>query len=128
MAMYVLARAPTWEAEQEASAGMGVDMVFSFRPRNPAAKQSADSRLIPAKHVVSTMHGTRTVLLDSRSGHYYGLDEVGSRIWTLAQAGFPASTIADKLAQEYDAPPEQLQRDVSAFIDELRDSRLLEDE
>ena len=107
---------------------MGVDMVFSFRPRNPAAKQRADSRLIPAKHVVSTMHGTRTVLLDSRSGHYYGLDEVGSRIWTLAQAGFPASTIADKLAQEYDAPPEQLQRDVRAFIDELRDSRLLEDE
>ena len=112
--MYVLARAPTWEAEHQASAGMGVDMVFSFRSRNPAAKQRADSRLIPAKHVVSTMHGTRTVLLDSRSGHYYGLDEVGSRIWTLAQ--------------EYDAPPEQLQRDVSAFIDELRDSRLLEDE
>lgn len=128
MAMYVLARAPTWEAEHEASAGMGVDMVFSFRSKTPAARERANDRLIPAKHVVSTMHGTRTVLLDAHSGHYYGLDEVGSRIWHLAQAGFGALTIADKLAQEYDASPEQLQRDVSAFIEELRNSRLLEDE
>jgi hypothetical protein len=126
--MYVLARAPTWEAEPEASAGMGVDMVFSFRSRTPAAKQRADSRLIPAKHVVSTMHGTRTVLLDSRSGHYYGLDEVGSRIWSLTQAGFPPRTIAEKLAQEYDAPPERLAEDVNHFIDELRQSRLLEEQ
>ena len=125
--MYVLARAPTWEAEHEASAGMGVDMVFSFRSKNPAAKQRADSRLTPAKHVVSTMHGTRTVLLDSRSGHYYGLDEVGSRIWSLAQAGFAAATIAEKLAQEYDAPPDRLRQDVSAFIDELKESHLLEE-
>jgi hypothetical protein len=128
MAMYVLARAPTWEAEHEASAGMGVDMVFSFRTRTPAAKQSANSRLTPAKHVVSTMHGTRTVLLDSRSGHYYGLDEVGSRIWNLARAGFDPPAIAEKLAQEYDAPPDRLQHDVDNFIAELRESRLLEDE
>ena len=126
--MYVLAQAPTWEAEPLAYAGMGVDMVFSFKSRNPAATLSADSRLTPAKHVVSTMHGTRTVLLDSRSGRYFGLDEVGSRIWTLAQAGYSPSTIADKLAQEYDAPPERLQRDVAHFINELRESRLLEEQ
>jgi hypothetical protein len=125
--MYVLARAPTWEAEPRASAGMGVDMVFSFRARNPTVKTSADSRLTPAKHVVSTMHGTRTVLLDSRSGHYYGLDEVGSRIWHLAQAGFAPSIIAEKLAKEYDAPHARLEQDVNDFIQELRQSRLLED-
>jgi hypothetical protein len=124
--MYVLARAPTWEAERRASAGMGVDMVFSFRTRTPTAKR-ADSRLSPAKHVVSTMHGTRTVLLDSRSGHYYGLDEVGSRIWNLANAGFAPSTIAEKLAEEYDAPPDQLERDVASFLEELIESKLLEE-
>jgi hypothetical protein len=74
------------------------------------------------------MHGTRTVLLDSRSGHYYGLDEVGSRIWGLAQAGFPPSTITEKLAQEYDAPPEKLALDVNAFLSELKSSRLLEEQ
>lgn len=125
--MYVHAEAPTWEAERGSSAGMGVAMVFSFRLKNPAAKNSANSRLIPAKHVVSTMHGTRTVLLDSRSGHYYGLDEVGSRIWNLAQAGFDPPAIAEKLAEEYDAPAERLSSDVNRFIYELRESHLLED-
>lgn len=125
--MYVFARAPAWAAERETSAGTGVAMVFSFRSKNPAEKQCADSRLTPAKHVVSTIHGTRTVLLDSRSGHYYGLDEVGSRIWQLAEAGFDPPSIADKLAQEYDAPPERLQQDVDDFITELMQSRLLEE-
>jgi hypothetical protein len=103
-------------------------MVFFFKSRNPAAAQRADSRLTPAKHVVSTMHGTRTVLLDSRSGRYYGLDEVGSRIWNLAEAGFAPSSIAEKLAQEYDAPAHELEHDVRAFIAQLKDSRLLEDQ
>jgi hypothetical protein len=101
-------------------------MVFFFKSRKPAANR-ADSRLIPAQHVVSTMHGTRTVLLDSRNGHYYGLDEVGSRIWGLAQAGFPASTITERLAQEYDAPPEHLAEDLYMLISELKSSRLLEE-
>ncbi|HEY0808741.1 MAG TPA: PqqD family protein [Longimicrobiales bacterium] len=73
------------------------------------------------------MHGTRTVLLDSRSGHYYGLDEVGSRIWYLAEAGFVPSSIAEKLAEEYDAPADRLQRDVEEFLTGLKDSQLLED-
>jgi hypothetical protein len=125
--MYVFACAPARDTERITSAGTGVAMVFSFRTHNPAEKQCADSRLTPAKHVVSTMHGTRTVLLDSRSGHYYGLDEVGSRIWNLAQEGLPPSSIAEQLAEEYDAPPEKLQQDVSRFITELKGSRLLED-
>ena len=125
--MYVFASAPMREAERRTSAGTGVAMVFSFRSRKPAEKQCADSRLSPAKHVVSTMLGTRSVLLDSRSGHYYGLDEVGSRIWHLAEAGFPPSTIAEKLAQEYDAPEDRLQKDVHEFISELKHSRLLEE-
>jgi hypothetical protein len=125
--MYVFAQAPTRVAERHTFGGSGGVMVFSFWSRNPA-QQRVDSRLTPAKHVVSTMHGARTVLLDSRSGRYYGLDEVGSRIWNLAEAGFAASSIAEKLAQEYDAPAEKLKQDVDAFIYELKSSRLLEDQ
>jgi hypothetical protein len=125
--MYVFEKAPHRVGGRESTAGTGADMVSFFRSRKPTAKR-ADSRLIPAKHVVSTMHGTRTVLLDSRSGHYYGLDEVGTRIWGLAQAGFPAATITEKLASEYDAPPERLAHDVDAFLLELKNSRLLEEQ
>ena len=114
-------------AEPITSAGKGVAMVFSFWTRKPTEKQCDDSRLIPARHVVSTMHGTRTVLMDSRSGHYYGLDEVGTRIWQLAGAGVPPASIADELANEYDAEPEHLRRDVESFLQALKQSRLLEE-
>ena len=124
--MYVFAHAPQRVGGHDSTAGTGADMVTFFRSRKPTA-QRADTRLIPAKHVVSTMQGTRTVLLDSRSGHYYGLDEVGARIWGLAQAGFPAAIITEKLASEYDAPPETLAHDVDAFLLTLKKSRLLEE-
>jgi hypothetical protein len=102
-------------------------MFFPFKARSSAERQR-DARLTPAKHVVSTMHGSRTVLLDSRSGRYYGLDEVGSRIWSLAQAGFAPSSIAEKLAEEYEASSEQLGKDVQTFLANLRHSHLLEDQ
>src|SRR5687768_13494775 len=109
---------------QITSAGKGVDMVFSFWTRKPTERQTADSRLIPARHVVSTMHGTRTVLMDSRSGHYYGLDEVGTRIWQLAEQGVPPARIVAELANEYDAEPDHLRQDVASFLEALKQSRL----
>jgi hypothetical protein len=105
-----------------------VPMALFFRSRSPGEHQRREGKLLPARQVVSTAHGSRTVLLDSRSGHYYGLDEVGSRIWDLAEAGFSAESIVEELAQEYDAPPEKLRRDVDNFITELKSSRLLVDQ
>ena len=124
--MYVLSGSPTRVAESPKSAVTGGHMFFPFKARSPSGRPR-DGRLTPAQHVVSTMHGGRTVLLDSRSGRYYGLDEVGSRIWSLAQAGFAPSSIAQKLAEEYDASSDQLDRDVQKFLTNLRQSRLLEE-
>jgi len=124
---YVPERAPAFVPEREASAGTGVAMVFSFKLRFPAFKpKSADSRLVPAEHVVSTMHGTRTVLLDAYSGHYWGLDDVGTRIWSLMQDGLTdANDIAEKLGEEYDVPLERLRSDVTAFFESMRRLKVL---
>ena len=124
--MYVFPRAPARGRGPATDPGMGVAMVSFFNFRKPSAR-GARGRLAPARHVVSTAHGARTVLLDSRNGHYYGLDEVGSRIWSLAGAGFTATTISEKLAEEYDAPVEQLAHDVETFLTDLKRSRLLEE-
>ncbi|MGQ0816176.1 MAG: PqqD family protein [Gemmatimonadota bacterium] len=90
-------------------------------------RKRAATRLIPAKHVVSTMHGMRTVLLDSRSSHYYGLDEVGSRIWALTRNGLTAAEITENLTEDYEAPREALAADVTEFLERLHRSRLLEE-
>lgn len=123
---YILSRARAFVPGLEASTGTGAAMVFSFAFPFPAFKpKSAATRLIPAKHVVSTMHGTRTVLLDARNGNYWGLDEVGSRIWSLMQEGVGPVAIAEKLTEEYDASLEDLERDVETFIVNMRRSKLL---
>jgi hypothetical protein len=111
----------------ETSDGTGADMVFPFSSILPSRSKSAAPRLVPAKYVVSTMHGTRTVLLDARSGHYWGLDEVGSRIWMLAVQGFSPPRIVERLAAEYEAPVDELSSDVEAFLSKMRASKLLEE-
>lgn len=125
--LYVSERAREQGLAQKTSAGTGAAMVYSFALRIPAFKlKSAANRLVPAKYVVSTVHGTRTVLLDARSGHYWGLDEVGSRIWTLAQEGLSCEQMAVQLSEEYDAPIDRLRHDVRNFLARLRASRLVE--
>ena len=49
-----------------------------------------------------------SVLLDVSSGLYYGLDEVGSRIWTLLNEALDVETIVSRLADEYEAAPDEL--------------------
>jgi Coenzyme PQQ synthesis protein D (PqqD) len=65
------------------------------------------------------------VILDLASGRYFGLNAVGTRIWTLLDAGTPVDRIVSTIADEYDADPEQITRDVNALIDELSSRGLI---
>ena len=69
--------------------------------------------------VVAAELDDESVLLDVSSGLYYGLDEVGSRIWTLLNEALDLETIVSRLADEYEAAPDELRRDVVAFVDAL---------
>jgi hypothetical protein len=104
----------------------GADMIFPFSLLFPARQKSAVIKLVPAKNVVSIVHGTRTVLMDTKHGHYWGLDDVGSRIWMLAREGYSVAAITHKLSDEYDAPEAQLQRDVQRFVASMCEMKLLE--
>lgn len=65
------------------------------------------------------------ILLNTSSGHYFGLDAVGTRMWqSLSQGGSVAQTYA-MLLREYNAPAERLQADLLAFVDKLCERALL---
>ena len=81
--------------------------------------RTAAIRYEPAPHVLAAAQGGRTVLLDPRGGHYYGLDEVGGRVWALLAGGATADEVAARLGEEYEAPPEVLRADASALLDRL---------
>jgi hypothetical protein len=76
-------------------------------------------RIEPAEDVVCAELEGEAVLLDVGRGIYFGLDEVGYRIWTLLGAGQDAPGIAATLLAEYDAPPADIRADVDAFLDTL---------
>jgi hypothetical protein len=65
------------------------------------------------------------VVLDLGSGTYFGLNEVGTRIWQLVAEGRESSTIIEIVSSEYDADRSTVAADVARLIEELRSRRLI---
>jgi hypothetical protein len=63
--------------------------------------------------------GDETVILQLRSGTYFGLDSVGARIWQLLEEGKSPTEICNVMLDEYDVLPETLERDIMALIKNL---------
>lgn len=66
-----------------------------------------------------------TVLLHPRTGEYYTLDEVGSRIWELCDGAHTVAEIAAVIAKEYNAPPGEIERDALELLNELEAEQLV---
>jgi hypothetical protein len=66
------------------------------------------------------------VLLETATGRYYGLNEVGTRMWSLLHLhGEIEATYRDLLA-EYQVPAHELRRDLLDFVGLLTSRRLIE--
>lgn len=66
------------------------------------------------------------VVLDLARGEYYGLNEVGSRIWVLLTQGKTLAQVLQALTEEYEANSAQVESDMLAFIAELQSRGLVE--
>jgi len=84
-----------------------------------------DARLRPADKVLFRALGGEAVLLDVGAGTYFGLDEVGTRVWRLLAGGASLAAALAALEAEYDVSAERLARDVRALVEELVAARLL---
>jgi len=65
------------------------------------------------------------VLLDLSSESYFGLDEIGARIWQLLSDGFSVGEALDVLLQEYEVSRETLEADVGELLDNLAEAGLI---
>lgn len=66
-----------------------------------------------------------TVLLDLKSESYFGLDELGTRIWQLLQENGSVQILLDTLLQEYNVEAEQLESDIENLLKELDSEGLI---
>jgi hypothetical protein len=85
-----------------------------------------DSVVVASRDQVSSDLAGESVILDLSSGTYYGLDNVGHRIWHLLQEPRTVAQIVSTLLQEYDVEPERCREDVLALLRRLVDKRLIE--
>jgi hypothetical protein len=70
--------------------------------------------------------GGETVLLDLASENYFGLDEIGTRIWGLLQSGSSIGETLDTLMEEYEVERETLEKDVGELLEKLVEAGLIE--
>lgn len=69
--------------------------------------------------VISQEVSGETVLLDLDSENYFGLDEVGTRIWQLIKETNELQSIFNTLLEEYDVSEERLQLDLTTLLTEI---------
>lgn len=76
--------------------------------------------------VVARELGGETVLLDLNSGLYFGLDQVGGRIWELlSEAPRTLNELCDAIEAEFDAPRARIEQDLLALAEQLSEKELI---
>ena len=75
--------------------------------------------ITPSPEVISQEVSGETVLLDLQSENYFGLDEVGTRIWQLIKETSDLQAIFETLLAEYDVSEERLRQDLDTLLGEI---------
>ncbi len=93
-------------------------------PQNGTAIDPSTVVCASESQVSSDLAG-ETVILNVSDGVYYGLDPVGTRIWTLVQEPRTVTDIHHQLLEEYDVTSERCMEDLLHLLAELREHELI---
>lgn len=86
-----------------------------------------DSSIVVAvQEQISSDLAGEAVILNLKSGVYFGLNEVGAKIWSLIQQPQSIQGLRDALLAEYDVEPEICDRDLLQLIQDLKAADLIE--
>jgi hypothetical protein len=86
---------------------------------------SSTSKVKVAPDVLINVVDGEAVLLNLKSECYFGLDEVGVRMWQALTEMDSTKAAYESLLAEYDVEPEKLQHDLEDLIDQLVEHGLL---
>jgi hypothetical protein len=85
-----------------------------------------DSIVKVAGEQVSCDLAGEVVILHLKSGEYFGLNEVATRIWNLIQEPKTAGAVLDAVLKEYDVAIAELERDIFALLEQMITNELIE--
>jgi len=84
-----------------------------------------ETRVSVSPEVMLQELGGEAVLLDLKSESYFGLDEVGTRIWRLVEQHGDLKVVHATLLEEYDVESSRLERDLEDLIGRLVEAGLV---
>ena len=92
------------------------------------SKLSLSLQVKPSEDVVWRNLQGESVLLDLRSGVYFGLDAVGTRIWTLLQDHSDLQAVLQEMLSEYEVSEETCARDLMDLVSAMAEKGLVQTE
>ena len=85
----------------------------------------SDKVIVPTD-VMARAVGEDLVILNLKSGTYFGLDPIGAKIWQLLVGQKTFQEVRDALLLEYEVSSEILERDILKLVTELCKQQLVE--
>lgn len=80
---------------------------------------------IPEDVVFRNLEG-EAIILNLATGIYFGLDTVGTRMWTLLAESASVQRVVDTICEEYDVEPDTAERDVLDLLNQLIEKGLVQ--
>jgi hypothetical protein len=91
-----------------------------------APRVGTSSVVVASTNQVSTALGEQAVILGADAGKYFGLDQVGARVWELVQKPTSVGALCATICGEYEVDGETCERDVLELLNELSSNGLLD--
>jgi hypothetical protein len=90
------------------------------------ARISKNSTISAAKDQVSCDLAGEAVILNIKSGIYFGLNAVGASVWSLIQEPKTVGAVLEALVAEYDVVPDRCEADLLLLLEDMASTDLLE--
>lgn len=89
-------------------------------------KISTETTVVASADHLAAAVGDETVIMGVEDGVYYGLNEVGARVWSLIQQPQTVAVVRDVLLAEYDVAPEVCTRELLDLLQQLAAQGLID--
>lgn len=84
------------------------------------------ARFVVSDKQITSQLGDESVILDLTDGIYYGLDSIGTRIWTELESPRSVEELRDLLLRDYDVEPGACEEAVIELVRDLEARGLIE--
>ncbi|MGA8035685.1 MAG: PqqD family peptide modification chaperone [Candidatus Acidiferrales bacterium] len=87
---------------------------------------SFNSIVVVSPDQVSCPLGDESAILSLKNSVYYGMNEVGTRVWALLKEPKRIAEVCDAIVHEYEVDSDRCGQDVLDLIEKLRTEGLIE--